>query len=166
MTAIDHLVILVAGIGIGATAILDICMLLLTTVSNAPSPNYCLVGRWFRYMPEGVFRHRNIAASPEKRLECVVGWIAHYLIGVAFATGFVAIAPIDWLRQPTLVPPLLFGVVTVAVPYLIMQPAFGLGLAASKAPNPTGARLRSLMAHAVFGIGLYISARALSPLIA
>jgi hypothetical protein len=30
-----------------------------------------------------------------------------------------------------------------------------LGIAASKTPDPTATRLRSLVAHTVFGIGLY-----------
>mgnify|MGYP001322977835 CR=1 FL=1 len=50
---------------------------------------------------------------------------------------------------------LLFGIVTVLAPFLIMQPAFGLGFAASKTPNPMQARLRSLMNHTAFGCGLY-----------
>jgi hypothetical protein len=37
-----------------------------------------------------------------------------------------------------------------------MQPSFGLGVAASKTPNPNRARLKSLMTHTVFGVGLYI----------
>jgi hypothetical protein len=37
-----------------------------------------------------------------------------------------------------------------------MQPLFGLGIAASRVANPTQARLRSLMNHAAFGVGLYI----------
>jgi hypothetical protein len=43
-----------------------------------------------------------------------------------------------------------------------MHPSFGLGVASSKAPNPTQARLRSLMSHAVFGVGLYVSALVMS----
>jgi hypothetical protein len=39
-----------------------------------------------------------------------------------------------------------------------MQPLFGLGFAASKTKNPVQARLRSLMNHTVFGVGLYIFA--------
>jgi len=35
---------------------------------------------------------------------------------------------------------------------------FGLGIAASKAPRPMQARLRSIVAHAIFGVGLYVSA--------
>ena len=47
-------------------------------------------------------------------------------------------------------------------PFFIMQPAFGLGVASSKTPNPTGARLKSLMRHIVFGVGLYVCALAAS----
>ncbi|MER8732715.1 DUF2938 domain-containing protein [Mesorhizobium sp. M1227] len=39
-----------------------------------------------------------------------------------------------------------------------MQPAFGIGIAASKVPNPRTARLRSLMAHLSFGVGPYVAA--------
>ena len=69
-----------------------------------------------------------------------------------------AIVSGDWLARPTLLPALLFGMVSVLVPYLIMQPSFGLGIAASRTPNPTQARLRSLVAHATFGAGLYVCA--------
>jgi hypothetical protein len=62
-------------------------------------------------------------------------------------------------------PALIFGIVTVAIPFFIMHPSFGLGLASSRAPNPTQARLRSLMSHAVFGVGLYISALAMSSIV-
>jgi hypothetical protein len=36
-----------------------------------------------------------------------------------------------------------------------MQPGMGLGIAASRAPDPRAARLRSLTTHAIFGLGLY-----------
>jgi hypothetical protein len=57
---------------------------------------------------------------------------------------------------------MIVGLATLAIPFFVMQPSFGLGIAASKTPNPTQARLRSLMNHAVFGLGLYISALAIS----
>jgi len=79
-----------------------------------------------------------------------------------YALALVALVSGGWLAHPTLLPALLFGVGTVLVPFLLMQPAFGLGIAASRAPNPTQARLRSLMAHTAFGVGLYVSAVGLS----
>jgi hypothetical protein len=59
-------------------------------------------------------------------------------------------------------PALVFGIVTVFFPFLILHPAFGLGIAASKTADPLRARLRSLMSHTMFGIGLYVSALVLS----
>jgi hypothetical protein len=43
-----------------------------------------------------------------------------------------------------------------------MQPAMGAGIAASRTPNPSAARLRNLATHTVYGIGLYLSAVVLS----
>jgi len=145
-------------IGLGATLTTDLWALLLKRAFKIASPNYCLVGRWLRYMPEGVFTHSNIASAPQKSAECTVGWITHYLIGITFAITFVALAGNNWLQHPTLIPAIVFGVGTVLMPFFIMQPVFGLGFAASKTPNPTQARLRSLMNHTVFGAGLYLFA--------
>lgn len=154
-------IIATIAVGLGATLVMDLWALVLKRAFNTPSLNYCLVGRWLSYMPQGIFKHNSIAVAPQKGLECTVGWIAHYIIGVVFSLTLVLLAP-NWLQQPTLLPALFLGAVTVAVPFLVMQPALGLGVAASKAPNPTQARLRSLMAHTAFGVGLYISALAMS----
>ena len=143
-------------IGLGATLTTDLWALFLKHAFKITSPNYCLVGRWLRYMPEGTFKHSNIASAPQKSAECTAGWIAHYMIGVIFAIIFVALVGNSWLQHPTLIPAILFGVVTVLMPFFIMQPSFGLGFAASKTSNPTQARLRSLINHTAFGIGLYL----------
>lgn len=102
--------------------------------------------------------HASIASAPQRRGECTVGWVAHYVIGTVYALVLVAFASVSWLAQPTLLPAMVFGIGSVLVPYLIMQPSFGLGIAASRAPQPMQARLRSLMAHTAFGVGLYVSA--------
>jgi hypothetical protein len=73
----------------------------------------------------------------------------------------VTLASADWLARPTVLPAVLYGIVTVAFPFFIMQPSFGLGVASSRAPNPGHARLKSLATHTVFGLGLYVSAVAL-----
>ena len=142
--------------GLGATLIFDLWGLFLKYAFKIPPSNICLVGRWLRYMPEGTFQHSNIASSQKKSAECAVGWIAHYTIGITFAVIFIALAGISWLEHPTPIPAILFGVVTVLAPFFIMQPLFGLGFAASKTSNPTQARLRSLMNHTAFGVGLYL----------
>ena len=143
-------------IGLGATLTFDLWGLFLKHAFKITPSDLCLVGRWLLYMPEGTLKHSDIKTAPQKSAECIVGWIAHYLIGIVFATVFVAFAGKDWLQHPRLIPAIFFGIATVSAPFFIMQPSFGLGVAASKVSNPTQARLRSLMNHIVFGIGLYL----------
>jgi hypothetical protein len=145
-------------IGLGATLSTDLWAVFLNRAFKIAAPNYCLVGRWLRYMPEGIFKHSNIASARRKSAECTTGWIAHYMIGITFAIAFVSFVGDDWLKHPTLIPAIIFGIGTVVMPFFIMQPALGLGLASSKSFNPAQARLRSLMNHTAFGIGLYLFA--------
>jgi Protein of unknown function (DUF2938) len=149
-------------VGVGATLVMDLWNLFLKRMFGIASLNYCLLGRWLRHMPEGTFRHRSITAAPQKTLECPVGWIAHYTIGVVLAVAFVVLASGEWLARPTLLPALLYGIGTVVFPFFLLQPSFGLGIAASRTSSPTQARLKSLVTHTVFGVGLYVCALAVS----
>lgn len=94
------------------------------------------------------------------RGERPIGWMAHYLIGVAFAAALLAIWGLDWMRQPTLAPALTVGLASAAAPFFLMQPGMGAGIAASRTPRPNAARAQTLITHALFGLGLYISAGA------
>lgn len=145
-------------IGLGATLTFDLWGLFLKQAFQITPANICLVGRWLCYMPAGIFTHSTIGATPPKRGECTVGWIAHYMIGITFASVFIAFVGNTWLRQPTLIPAIVFGIVTVLAPFAIMQPAFGLGFAAAKTAKPMQARVRSLLNHTAFGVGLYLFA--------
>ncbi|MEO8305036.1 MAG: DUF2938 family protein [Betaproteobacteria bacterium] len=81
--------------------------------------------------------------------------------------GLLVVLPSgSWLARPTLLPALLFGVGTVLVPYVVMQPSFGLGIASSRTPHPMQARLKGLMAHTAFGVGLYVCAVGVSYVLA
>jgi hypothetical protein len=157
-----HYILGAVAIGIGATLIMDLWNLFLKRAFSIPSLSYCLLGRWLRHMPEGTLRHANIAAAAQKRFECKVGWIAHYTIGVVFALVFVVLASGAWLARPTLPLALLYGIGTVVFPFFIMQPSLGLGIAASRTPKPMQARLKSLVTHTVFGVGLYLCALGVS----
>lgn len=145
-------------IGVGATLVADLWALLRRQLLGAPLPDWGLVGRWMGYMPRGRFRHDSIAAAPAIPGERAIGWTLHYAIGVAYAAALVLIVGDSWLRFPTPGPALAFGLVTVAAPFLLMQPGMGAGIAASRTPRPAAARMHSLVMHAVFGLGMYLSA--------
>lgn len=145
-------------IGAGATAVIDIWAVVLRLVGGIRSLDYALVGRWLAYVVRGRFRHDAIAASPPVHGERLIGWAAHYLIGIAFALILLAFWGLDWLRHPTVGPALIVGIGSVAAPFLVLQPGMGAGIAASRTPRPGLARLRSVVTHTVFGLGLYAAA--------
>ena len=145
-------------VGIGAVLIMDLWNLFLQRAFKISSLNFCLIGRWLSYMPAGTFTHASIAAAQKRPVECAIGWTAHYLIGITFAVMLVLLTSGNWLDGPSFLPALLVGIGTVPIPYFIVQPALGFGIAAAKTPNPTQARLKSLITHTVFGVGLYLSA--------
>jgi len=150
------------AIGIGATLIMDLWNLFLKRAFSIPSLNYCLLGRWVSHMPAGTFRHASIAAAPPKPFECAVGWIAHYTIGITLALVLVILTSGEWLARPSLLVALLYGIGTVVFPFFVLQPSLGLGIASSRTPKPMQARLKSLVTHTVFGLGLYLCALGLS----
>lgn len=149
-------------IGIGATAVMDLWAVALKGLLGMPSLDYGMVGRWIGHFPQGRFMHQRIVAAAPVRGERLMGWTAHYAIGIAFAGLLLLIWGHDWATRPTLGPALIIGLMTVVAPFFLMQPGMGAGIAASKTPSPNIARLRSLLAHAIFGLGLYLSALVLS----
>ena len=144
--------------GAGATLIMDAWALVARRLLRMPLPDYCLVGRWLAHMPEGRFRHASIAKAAPRQAECAIGWSFHYLVGLAYAFLLVLPSAGAWLLQPSLLPALLVGVGTLVMPWGLMQPAFGLGVAAARTADPRRARLRSLLSHVAFGVGLYLAA--------
>ena len=146
------------AIGVGATAVMDVWAIALKRFWCIPSLNFAMVGRWLGHLPRGTLTHANIAQAAPVRDEAVMGWSAHYVIGVLFAAVLLALVEREWVQQPTFAPALLVGLVSVAAPFCILQPGMGAGVAASKTSHPAAARLRSLMAHTAFGIGLYLAA--------
>jgi hypothetical protein len=148
-------------IGAGATALLDFYGLARAWLTGTAMPDYAPVGRWLLYMPRGQFVHQAIAKSASLTGERVIGWTAHYVIGIAFAGVLLAVWP-DFAQTPTLLPALIVGIGSVAAPFLLMQPGMGAGFFASRTPNPNAARLRSLTTHTIFALGLYASGWAVS----
>lgn len=147
----------VALIGSGATLVMDAWLAFLKRL-GVQTLNFAFIGRWVGHLFHGRFTHAAIGKAAPISAELALGWVVHYATGIVFAGLLVAIVGIDWASTPTLLPALLVGMGTVAVPLLVMQPAMGSGFLASKTPTPMKNCVRSLASHSVFGLGLYLSA--------
>ncbi|MGH2740969.1 MAG: DUF2938 family protein [Thermoleophilaceae bacterium] len=184
-------------VGVGATATMDLGAEAILRTTGVPPLDYGLVGRWIGHMPRGQFTHDSIAAAASVPKEKKLGLVAHYCIGVGFASLLltceaVAQSPAElagsvlsvgcenghrrrharagrrdvgalnragahfreraaafpkrlcataschprWAERPTLGPALATGLGSTVASFVLMQPAFGMGLAASKTPTP------------------------------
>lgn len=155
MTFLDTLRIIL--IGCGATLVMDAWLMLLKRL-GVQTLNFAFIGRWFGHLFRGRFIHASISKTPPIQYELLLGWLVHYAVGTAFAGMLVGLVGIAWMRNPTWGPAVLVGIGTVTAPFFIMQPAMGSGIAGAKTPAPMIGRLRSVTNHAVFGLGLYLSA--------
>jgi uncharacterized membrane protein (UPF0136 family) len=144
-------------IGCGATLLLDIWSMLLKQL-GVQGLNLAFVGRWIGHLLHGQVAHRSIGKAKPIPNELALGWLTHYAIGIAFSALLIAICGSAWAKDPTWAPAVLFGISTVMVPLFVMQPAMGLGVAASRTPTPLRNCIRSVLNHAVFGAGLFLSA--------
>ena len=148
-------------IGVFSTLLMD----LLTGVATwlrllAPvSPN--LVGRWFASVARAEPFHADIARSAPVNHELLIALPVHYAIGIVLATLFVwGTGEIGWPRSLGIA--LAFGLCTNALPWLLMFPAMGYGLFGTHGPDGTRLFVSSLMSHAFFGLGLWITGRVAS----
>lgn len=147
----------VVFIGIGATAIMDVWLALLKRL-GIPTLNFAFIGRWVGHLFRGRLAHDAIGKAQPVPGELAWGWLTHYAVGVAFAGLLVGLQGLAWIQSPSLVPAIAVGFGTVVVPLFVMQPAMGLGIAASRTPTPLKNCIRSMANHTVFGLGLYLAA--------
>jgi hypothetical protein len=148
-------------IGTGATLVIDGWAAMLKRF-GVPSLNFALLGRWIGHLPRGHWRHESIARSAPIRGERWLGWGAHYAIGMSFAALLLGTFGLGWAQSPTVAPALLIGMLTVMAPLFILQPALGAGIASSKTSAPVFNTVKSLVTHTVFGVGLFLAARAVA----
>lgn len=161
MSCLLEVGIRVVLIGAGATAVMDLWQIVLRAL-NVPTLNFALIGRWVGHVFRGKWFHDGIAKAEPIKNELQLGWITHYAIGVLFAGLLVLVFGIVWIQSPTVLPAIAIGIATVTAPLLVMQPAFGSGVAFSKTAKPISSCIKSVANHFVFGLGLYISAAILS----
>lgn len=147
-----------ALIGVGGTIVLDLWALFMARVMGVPATNWAMVGRWFGNMPRGQFVQAAMSKAEPVKGELAIGWIAHYVIGIGYGLLLLTFWGKAWLERPTLLPPMILVWVLLVAPYFMMMPGMGMGIAGSRTPEPNITRLKSVMGHSVFGVGMYATA--------
>ena len=115
-----------------------------------------IVGRWVLYMLKGKFIHTDISKAPELEREKEVALIAHYLIGIVLALIFLFFENLVPTAQILILTPILFGLLTVLLPWLWLYPSIGLGFLALKTQRTSTYLITSTINHFNFGLGIAI----------
>lgn len=149
-----------AAAGIVATFALDLWQYGLWRLFGISPTNWTLVGRWIAYIPRGALFHRGIGNAAPIRFETQIGWLTHYLVGLAYAGIYATLALFLLDGRVTMISAMLFALVAVVAPWFFMQPAMGMGVMARNTPKPTLVRVHTFTSHLAFGVGLYIGFQA------
>ena len=152
--------VLTAGVvmGLVATAMMDAWAVLLRRATGVPMPNWAMVGRWVAHLPRARVFHDDIAQASAVAGEQAIGWVFHYAVGVIYGIALALLMGAAWLAAPTLAPAWGFSILMLGFGWFLLQPGLGLGWAGAKTPNPAKTRVLGLLAHTVFGIGLWLGA--------
>jgi Protein of unknown function (DUF2938) len=147
--------------GVAATALLDLWAQLLNRLFGFGLPNWAMVGRWVAHLQQGRVIHDDIGKAEPHEGELFLGWLFHYAVGIVFALATLLIGGASWAKNPTLLLPLVVGIVTVGFGWFLLQPGLGNGIAASKKPDANRIRLLNVAGHIVFGLGMWLAAMAI-----
>ncbi|HCP17817.1 MAG: hypothetical protein CBC12_12785 [Candidatus Puniceispirillum sp. TMED52] len=143
-------------IGIGSCVVFDLWQRLFQVFTSIPPTNWSLVGRWFiGVISKGRVFAEQLGEAPKAKYETAAGWLVHYAVAIFYAAVFALLIHLEYLRASYL-DGFIFGVATVAVPWLFFMPAMGNGVFANKTPNPLLACALALMMHSIFGLSLGI----------
>jgi hypothetical protein len=148
------LVIQILTVGVVACAIFDLWQRVFQKMTAIPPSNWAMVGRWsLGLMTSGQLIARDLESQADRKNELAVGWLVHYSVAIGYAAVYA------WLMHATvlqaeLIDGLIFGVISVTVPWFFFLPCLGKGMLARLTPNPPLVCALALMMHSLFGVSI------------
>lgn len=146
-----------ALVGIGATAAVD-CFAFILGLFTHKGHGILYIGRWIAYLFKGTFFHYTIIETPPAGNELLIGWLAHYSIGILFAFALVAMFGKKWLESPNFLAAMIIANITLFFAVCILHPAMGFGVAFTNLPQVGFLLAKIILIHVVYGLGLYFTA--------
>ena len=114
-----------------------------------------LEGRWLGHLLQGELIYIIPQSAPIAHEE-LLGWIVHYIVGFLITSVYYFLVVLEFKKTPVWYTALIFTWAMMIFPFFILQPAMGMGIASTFAPNPWLNRLITFLAHTMFGLGLYL----------
>src|SRR5262249_34786120 len=122
-----------------------------------------LIGRWIGYLLQGKFRHTDILQTPPLRGELLLGFAAHYSIGIVLTLVYLCLLVVAH-ATPTILGAVLYGTATTVLPWFVMFPSQGMGWLGRNAPGNAHLARISLFNHIMFGMGIALWTAVITPI--
>ena len=142
-------------IGVLACAVMDAWNLILFFIADI-TLDWHLLGRWIGHLMQGDFMLYGVDKLSPVLGENTIGWVGHYVTGVAYAFIYLFFMYKILKRRPSLLSAILVAWFFMFMPFCLYQPAVGMGYFASLAPNQLYAIIITISMHTAFGVGLYL----------
>ena len=141
--------------GIIATFLFDLFQISLFYAYKIKKSKWNIVGRYFLGLRKGMYFRYDILNEPLEKYELIIGYFIHYMIGSIFGLIYI-IFNIILFKEPSFFLALTIGFLTVLGGWCVMMPyAYNKGFFGSRVENQKELLVQNLIAHFIFGIGLY-----------
>ena len=150
---IFHIVI----IGIISCFAMDIWQRILFLTFNIRPTNWSTTGRWFMMLiSKKIIFNQNLDHENPVKYELQIGWVFHYCVAIVYGFSYYFFLVVFDILDTSILSGLIFGLISVIVPWFFYLPVTGKGFMGNKTPNPSLTKLLSTSSHIVVGIFLAI----------
>ena len=142
-------------VGLLSCLVMDLWQRLLKLTYGINPSDWKIIGRWFIFLiiKQKVY-NPNIENEKPFKNELIIGWVFHYFIGIVYSLGFFVLMQFFDIFKANLIDGLIFGLVTLVIPWFFMLPVLGKGFLASKTPRPFFISSLSIWSHVAIGVAI------------
>ena len=144
---IFHIVI----IGIVSCLAMDMWQRLLKLLYDINPSDWGVVGRWFvLVVSRGKIYNPNIDEEVPIKNELMIGWIVHYSVAILYSVFFFILLKYE-ICGASLMNGIIFGLISVIIPWFFFMPVLGKGFLGMKTPSPLMACSLAVGSHIAIG---------------
>ena len=147
---IFHVVI----IGIASCVVMDVWQRLLKLLYSINPSDWSVVGRWFVLVVSDrqIYNPTIDQVAPIKN-ELMIGWIVHYSVAIFYSIFFYILLAYG-ICSASLINGIIFGLISVVVPWFFFMPVLGKGFLGMKTPSPLMACSLAVGSHIAIGASI------------
>ena len=147
---IFHIVI----IGIVSCVVMDVWQRLLKLLYSINPSDWSVVGRWFvLVVSERQIYNPTIDQVAPIKNELMIGWIVHYSVAILYSIFFYILLECG-ICSALLINGIIFGLISVVVPWFFFMPVLGKGFLGMKTPSPLMACSLAVGSHIAIGASI------------